>query len=375
MADRIGVLVSGTTVSRGPPPCFARAPLPTPPDRMTLIVERHRGTPEEWDAFGMRQAGWTAFHRHAWRPLLEELYGHECPFLCARDAGGALVGLLPLVRVRSRLFGHFLVSMPFVSYGGPVGSDEAVIALAAFAEQMAREDGARLLELRSARELPLALPVSHKKITVVLPLEGGGKAVFGNLKAKLRSQVRRPQKEGVEVRFGPECVGDFHRVFARHMRDLGTPAQPRAFFEGIARHLGDSAWFGCAYLRGAPIACGAGFAWDGEFEITWASALRAFNHVSPNMGLYWGFIERAADLGLRRFNFGRCTPGSATHRFKAQWGAQDEPLWWYRSALGGAEVGTPSPDSPKFALATRVWQRLPVAVATALGPRIVRYIP
>jgi serine/alanine adding enzyme len=265
--------------------------------------------------------------------------------------------------------------MPFVSYGGPLGDDASVAALTDEAVRMARADGARLLELRSARELPVSLPASHGKITVVLPLEGGAEAVFKRLKAKLRSQVRRPQKEGVEVRFGPECVADFHAVFSRHMRDLGTPAQPRAFFESIASHFGEDAWFGCAYLQGRPIAGGAGFAWRDEFEITWASALREFNHVSPNMGLYWGFIERAANAGLTRFNFGRCTPGGATHKFKSQWGALDEPLWWYRSSASGTDVGTPSPQSPKFALATRLWQRLPLPIATALGPRIVRYIP
>jgi len=341
---------------------------------MPLHVDLHQGSSEEWDGFGVRQPGFTAFHRHGWKGLIEDLYGHECPFLCARDAEGALQGVMPLVRVRSRLFGHFLVSMPFVSYGGPVGSDEAILALVARATTMAEEDGAQLLELRSARELPIDLPVSHRKLTVVLPLDGGAEAVFGRIKAKVRSQVRRPQKEGVTVRFGADRVDDFHAVFARHMRDLGTPAQPRAFFRAIAERFGSDAWFGCAYLNGQAIACGAGFRWGSEFEITWASALREHAKIAPNMALYWAFIERAASEGLERFNFGRCSAGSPTHKFKLQWGAADEALWWYQQKSSD-DAGTPRPDSPKFALATRVWQRLPVPLATALGPRIVRYIP
>ncbi len=339
-----------------------------------LLVEAFRGTAEEWDDFGRAQEGWTAFHRHAWRALIEEIHGHQCPFLCARDSQGKLAGILPLARVRSRLFGHYLISMPFVSYGGPLGSPAAIESLAAHADAMATADRVKLLELRSLRELPLTLPVSHRKITVVLPLDGGAEAVFGRLKSKLRSQVRRPQKEGVEYRFGPECVDDFHAVFSRHMRDLGTPALSRSFFRRIAERFGDDAWFGCAYLAGKPIACGAGFRWDGEFEITWASALREFSHTSANMGLYWAFIERAAEQGLLRFNFGRCTPGGATHKFKLQWGGIDQPLFWYHGTGSGA-ASTPNPDSPKFALATRLWKRLPVPIATALGPHIVRGIP
>jgi serine/alanine adding enzyme len=344
---------------------------------MTLVVERYQGAAPEWDAFGARQPGWTAFHRLGWKPLLEELYGHECPFLCARGPSGALEGILPLVRVRSRLFGHFLVSMPFVSYGGPLGSDPAVLALAARAREMAEADEVRLLELRSARALSLPLAVSHRKVTVVLPLDGGADAVFGRLKPKVRSQVRRPDKDGVTYRFGHDVIGDFHAVFARHMRDLGTPAQPLAFFRGIAARLGEDAWFGCAYLGERPIACGAGLAWPGEFEITWASALREHSRLSANMGLYGAFIRRAAEAGHSRFNFGRCTPGGATHKYKLQWGGVDEPLWWYQWRPEGAtrDGGTPSPDRGAFALATRVWRKLPVAVATALGPRIVRHIP
>lgn len=341
---------------------------------MTIRVSRFDGSDEEWDTFGSRQAGWTAFHRYAWRPLIEKVFGHECIFLAARDEGGMLQGVLPLFRVRSLLFGHFLVSVPFVSYGGPIGSDEAIIALVTYASEMARADGVQLLELRSARALPIALPVSHRKVTVVLDLRGGADAVSKRLKPKLRSQTRRPAKEGVTYAFGPDRVDDFHAVFARHMRDLGTPAQPKAFFREIADRFGDDAWFGCAYLGAEPIACGAGLRWSSEFEITWASALREFNRVSPNMGLYWAFIERASNQGLARFNFGRCTPGSSTHKFKLQWGAIDEDLWWYQQIATG-EGGIPSQSSPMFALATRVWQRLPLSVATALGPKIVRYIP
>lgn len=341
---------------------------------MALRIEQFHGSSSEWDGFVQAQPQWTAFHLYAWRPLITSLYGHEAPFLCARHEDGSIAGVLPLVRVRSRLLGHYIVSMPFVSYGGPLGSEAAVRDLANAAVETARRDGADLMELRSQHPLPLDLPVSNRKITVTLPLIGGPEAVLKALPAKVRSQTRRPFKEGVTVRFGPDVVDDFHQVFARHMRDLGTPAQPRALFRGIAERFGDNAWFGCAYLAGVPVACGAGFKWRDEFEITWASSLREHNKISANMGLYWAFIERAAAEGLTRFNFGRCTPGGATHRFKSQWGAVDEPLWWYQDSADGGK-GTPSADSAKFRLATQVWQRLPLPLATLLGPRIVRFIP
>jgi FemAB-related protein (PEP-CTERM system-associated) len=342
---------------------------------MSVSVKLFTGTAEEWDRFVREQEGWTHFHQYGWRQIFERVFGHECLYLEARAIEGTLVGILPLVRVRSALFGHYLVSVPFLNYGGPLGSTAAVQALASWATERAREDGVKLLELRSRRELPLQLPVSHRKITVVLDLPAGDPdLLFKKFEAKLRSQVRKPQKEGVEVRFGPDQVGPFFQVFAEHMRDLGTPTQPRRLFETIAEVFPD-AWFGCAWLGGKPVAGGAGFTWGREYEMTWASSLYAYNKVAPNMGLYWAFMQRAITEQLTLFNFGRCSVGVGTHRFKRQWGSRDEQLWWYQASPAGVEAGTPSPDDGAFSWGPRIWRKLPLPLATAMGPHIVRYIP
>jgi FemAB-related protein (PEP-CTERM system-associated) len=332
------------------------------------------GPPEEWNEFVRHQPGWTHFHLHGWQQIMRAALGHETVYLAAR-AGGTLTGVLPLVRVRSALFGRYLVSMPFVNYGGPLGEPEAVRALVSAAVQLADESRTRLLELRSACALPVDLPVSHRKVTVVLDLPGDHDALMKAFPAKLRSQVRRPEKEGVTFRFGSGQVEPFFQVFSRHMRDLGTPTQGRGLFEAIAHTFPEDAWFGCAWLGERPIAAGAGFRWGREFEMTWASALSEFNRTSANMGLYRAFMERAIGEGCTRFNFGRCTPGSGTHRYKLQWGGRDEPLWWYQHTPGGKPAATPSPDHGAFSWGPRLWKRLPVPVATALGPRIVRLIP
>lgn len=342
---------------------------------LNVVVEPFLGPAAEWDAFVATVPGHTHFHRLGWLEVMSQGLGHQTFALAARE-GGQLVGVLPLVRVRSLVFGHYLMSMPFVNYGGPLGTVPAVRGLVAEAVRMARADRVKLLELRSRVPLDTELPVSHRKITVVLDLPGTEDLLWKQLPAKLRSQVRRPEKEGVSFAFGPDLVDDFYRVFAHHMRDLGTPVMPRRFFELLPPTFGDSVWFGVARLGDRPIACGAGFRWGDEFEITWASSLREFGKMAPNMGLYGAFMRRAVAEGVRCFNFGRCTPGSGTHRFKQQWGSRDEALWWYQNT--GQTVGTSAPpnqDHGVFAMAAKVWSKLPLGLANALGPRIVRFIP
>ena len=343
---------------------------------MTITIGRVSEAANRWDEFASLQPGFTHFHRLGWKAVIEQVFGHECLYFTAALADGSLAGVLPLVRVKSLLFGHYLVSMPFLNYGGPLGDAPSVRALAAAAEAEARSSGAKLLELRSRVALPLELAVSHRKITVVLDLPGDAPALFQSFSSKLRSQVRRPQKEGVTVRFGSDQVEPFFSVFSRHMRDLGTPTLPLKFFRAIARQFPHDAWFGCAWLGDVPVAGGAGFRWGSELEMTWASSLSAYNKVAPNMLLYWAFMERAVQEGLSVFNFGRCTPDSGTHRFKRQWGSRDEPLHWYQWARSGnASAATPSPDQGAYAWGPRIWKRLPLSIATALGPRVVRSIP
>lgn len=328
-----------------------------------------------WDAFVRQQPGWTHFHLFGWRRVIQEVFGHECIYLTGTRATGELGAVLPLVRVRSLLFGDYLVSMPFLNYGGPLGADADVADLARRAMHIAAEEDVDLLELRCRNELALPLDVSHRRITVVLDLPPEGKdALFKRLDPKVRSQVRRPMKEGVTMRFGADQVEPFFKVFSRHMRDLGTPTLPLHFFDAIRREFPDSAIFGVAYLGDQPVAAGCGFVWENEFEMTWASALKEYNRIAPNMMLYWSFMAEAMDRGMQTFNFGRCAPGGGTHRFKSQWGSRDEKLWWYQKSRS-SQAATPSPRDGAYAIGPRIWRHLPESIATAVGPRIVRYIP
>jgi len=342
---------------------------------MTLRVAPFTGSAAEWDACVQAGAGWTHFHRWGWKAVIEQVFGHECLYFAACDDEGQVTGVLPLVHAKSRLFGDYLVSMPFLNYGGPLGSDDAVRALTAHAVGVARERRVDLLELRSREPLPLDLAVSHRKITCLLDLPpGDAEGAWQRLNSNVRRKVRRAQKEGISVSFGLDQVSAFYDVFSRHMRDLGTPTLPRRLFETLAERFPDDVWFGCAYYQGRPVAAGCGFQWAGEFEMTWVSALQEYHRIYANMLLYWAFIERAANLSLGVFNFGRCTPGGGTHQFKQQWGSRDVPLLWYQH-VAGARDATPSPHERAFAWGPFVWKRLPLAVANALGPAIVRLIP
>ncbi len=335
----------------------------------------------EWDAFVEATPGGTYCHLAGWSRVMGGVLGHECLYAAAREPGGRLAGVLPLVSVRSLLFGRYLVSLPFLNYGGPLGSDEARALLARWALERARSTGVDLLELRSreaAGDPPVPHPElreTHRKLTVVLELPDDPEVLWSDgLRSKVRSQVRRPMKEGLEVRFGAGEVEPFYGLFARNMRDLGTPVLPFELFRALPEVFGERVHFGVVYRKGEPVAGGCAFECAGELEMTWAASLREHSRVAPNMLLYWRFMERAIERGARAFNFGRCSPGSGTHRFKGQWGGADESLPWSAWSPSG-ELATPNPEQGRYALAVRLWQRLPVGVTRVIGPPLARRIP
>jgi len=340
-----------------------------------MRVVRFEGADAEWDELVLACGGGSFCHLSGWRHVLEGALGHRTLRFAALDERGEAVGILPLARVRSRLFGDFLLSMPFLSYGGPLGSTPARAALVAAAVEEARATGVDLLELRSRERLPGDLAVSERKLTVLKALPSTAEDLWEKgLRSKLRSQVRRPQKEGMTAHFGVDVLPRFYGVFARTMRDLGTPVLPRRFFEAVADRFPREAVVGVIEHRGEPVAAGFGFAWGGEVEITWAGALREHAASAPNMLLYWSFMEESIRRRATVFNFGRCSRDSGTHRFKMQWSGEERPLPWAQWSKSGVAT-TPSPDSAKFRLATRVWSRLPMPIANAIGPRISRLLP
>jgi FemAB-related protein (PEP-CTERM system-associated) len=329
-----------------------------------------------WDAFARATPGGTLYHQTAWRRIFMQEFGWNTHYLEVRGEAG-IEGILPLVRLRSRLFGDFLVSLPYVNYGGVVArSKPADQVLCQAAIDLAGSLGVSHVELRELKPREPAWPARTDKVGMEAPLASTGEEHWRRLHSKLRSQVRRPQKEGATTRHGgAELLPEFYAVFARNMRDLGTPVYGRSFFATIARELQEYVEVVIAELGGQPVAASILIHFGGRTEIPWASSLRSVNRLGVNMLLYWACLQRAIERGSTVFDFGRSTRDSGTYQFKRQWGAEPVANYWHYWLRGGGPLPRLNPSNPKFALAIAAWQRLPLWLANGLGPHIVRNLP
>jgi FemAB-related protein (PEP-CTERM system-associated) len=308
--------------------------------------------------------------------VIHRAFGHRTLYLTA-EAGRRIVGVLPLVFFRSRLFGTFTVSMPFVNYGGVLAdSQEAETALLQRAIEATQSAGGAHLELRHTRQHFTDLASKRHKVAMTLRLERTEEAQFQALDRKVRNQIRKGERNGLQAEEGGvELLDAFYAVFARHMRDLGTPVYGKAWFREVLAAFPHSSRLLVVRHEGRPVAASLVHAHADTVEVPWASALRESHTLCANVFLYWQMIRACVARGAVTFDFGRSTPGEGTFHFKRQWGAEPcELVWEYWTSSGGA-VPELNPKNPRFDLAIRAWKRLPLAIATTLGPHLVRNIP
>lgn len=321
-------------------------------------------------------------HDPAWLDILRQALHHKTSVLLDWR-GKRLAGALPLALTRSPLFGKHLVSLPYVNRAGLLASDpESAHTLVAHTERLAKDYDARYLELRHHGEAFPSDRFTHtrdEKKRMVLDLPHTTDQLWTSLKAKVRNQVRKGTQAGLQISFGRESLlPGFYSVFATNMRDLGTPVYPRTLFGAMLNYLGDQCEIALVTQESMPIA-GAILVHDriGKKETTQvpsASCLRQFNSLCANMWMYRQLLDRAISRGAIQFDFGRSSLDSGTYRFKKQWGAKPEPTPW-QVILRRGSLNDARPDAPRNRKRIEQWQKLPVWVTKAIGPRLARGIP
>lgn len=330
-----------------------------------------------WDDFVNKNKKASIYHLAEWRNIIGKIFGHKTYYLYAVDDSDVICGILPLVRLKSRVFGDFLVSMPFYNYGGAVGNSIVVeSALMKHACKLSSGLKASHIEFRDLVEHGSDWQVRKDKVVMELELPSSADELWKGFKPKLRAQIRKPTKEGAQVEHGgSELLNDFYRVFSENMRDLGTPVYSRSFFEEILLKFPNQAFITVVMYQGQPVAVAFLLGYRGRLEIPWASSLRKYNKLGVNMLLYWEVLQKAIDKGYKIFDFGRSSIDAGTYRFKKQWGAQPRQLYWHYCIKENGAMPNITPNNPKYKLAISLWKKLPLPVANFLGPWIVKYLP
>jgi FemAB-related protein (PEP-CTERM system-associated) len=325
-----------------------------------------------WDAFVRACPQATFFHRAGWLGMLEQQFGHRGFFLYA-EQDGEIAGVLPLAQVKSRLFGHALVALPFAVYGGVATSSEAAAAaLEAEAQAIAQRLGVEHLELRNTSARHPAWPQQDLYVTfrkAILPDE---EANMLAIPRKQRAMVRKGIKNGLVSQID-RGVDRFFALYADNVHRHGTPAMPKRYFEALLQTFGDDAEvLVVSAPDGRPLSAVLSFYFRDEVLPYYAGDDESARELAANDFKYWELMRRACRRGLKLFDYGRSKQGTGSFAFKKNWGFEPTPLHYEYCLYKRDAVPQNNPNNPKYQLMIKTWRRLPIGVANWLGPFIVR---
>jgi len=354
---------------------------------MLQLVQYEEKYRQLWDDYVIAHPEATCYHLTAWKRAVARAYERHSYYFIAwsrslENSGaanqGKIVGVLPLFHLKNFLFGNHLVSLPFCDYGGVLADDKHVVrALVQRSTELSRELNNATVEFRNIERVTSdRLITSSHKVRMVLELPGDSEKLWKSFGPKLRSQIRKPQKEGLISKIGGvELLDDFYKVFSFNMRDLGSPVHSKVLVKAVLEEFGESSKLQVVYRSKMPIGAGLILSFRDAVFIPWASTLKQFNPLSPNMMLYWNFLKYAADNNFLKFDFGRSSPEEGTYKFKEQWGAKPSPLYWQYASLKDTQQASVNPlAKEKYSSLVSVWKKLPLPLANMLGPYIRKHI-
>lgn len=324
-----------------------------------------------WDRYVDACPSATFFHRATWRGVIGRVFGHRTHYLYAERRGN-IVGVLPLVEVKSRLFGHALISTPFCVYGGIAADDKrAEIALREAARDLAENLKVDYLELRNRHASDSGWPSKDLYATFRKALDPEPEANFKTIPRKQRAMVRKGIKAGLEAEIDAD-PDRAYALYAESVRNLGTPVFSRRYFRSLKEAFGDDCELLTISHAGTPVSAVMSFYFRDEVLPYYGGGSTAARGLKANDFMYWQVMRRAVEREARVFDFGRSKRGTGAFRFKSHWGFEAEPLHYEYHLVRAKAIPEINPLNPKYRFFINAWRKLPLPVSQMVGPWLAR---
>lgn len=349
-----------------------------PAPRVLTVEELTPPHEAAWDRFVRSTPEGTFFHQLNWRWLVERTFGHRAHYLLARR-GETITGVLPMFELKSLLFGHSLVSIPFAIGGGVAAADpETAQTLLFRAQEIADRLDVDYLELRSEKPASPHLLTKDLYVTFRSDLTQSEDEWLRRMDRKRRQMMNYVLKDKAGFTFstaGIEALPLFYRMFSESMRHHGTPVYPKLFLEELLDRFPTRTNLFFVHHGGKPVA-GVLNLFHGDVIMPfYAGADRSVRPRGVDDYMYLSIWRWGKEHGFRTFDFGRSKRGTGAYEFKARWGMDEVPLAYQYHLVRARELPNVSPANPKYQAAIDLWRKLPLWATQLLGPRIIRRIP
>jgi len=353
--------------------------------RVHIIIEREDS--HSWNAFVESNPCSTPYHLWEFGQALSSTYGYERYYLLARN-DDEVVGVFPLIHIRSRLFGNRLLSLPFCEYGGPLVSsnfgDLAQTAEGLFEEVLTIASSLNIdcIEIRNPSLHGELLEnegchVVRRYVTFEIDLSREKEHLWRSLDKKTRNSTRKAMKSELNV-YEVSQEDDLKEYFLLYLKTQnrhGSPPHDFKLFRNLFRlNAENSMKILIAEYCAKPIA--GAIVFHNKRNIYWWGGVSdpKFRHLNATDILLWKIIEWGHESGFAGLNLGRTRYGTGIYHFKKGWGGIEIPLVDFVYHAESKDASTPDPSEGKYQFLTKLWSRLPVCISRRLGPRIIKQV-
>lgn len=335
---------------------------------LTLTDKRR----QDWDDFVYASDEATFFHLSGWQDIIDSV-GHKCFYLYATQAG-TIVGVLPLARVKSLLFGDALVSTPFCVYGGAVGSDNVKRFLESAAQQLATQLQVQHLELRNQYPQQNSLHTRVQHANFSMALADTPEQILADVKKKQRAVIRHSLNESLNYTLDP-ALDDFYHTYSQSVLNLGTPVFSKTFFTKILEVFPDNSEILTVRKDNKAISSVLSFYFKGQVLPYYGGGIEQARQLKSNDFMYYQLMCHAKlNKQCDQFDFGRSKIDSGAYSYKKHWGMTATELPYQYYLVTADELPNLSPNNPKYQLFIRLWKKLPLKFSQWLGPKLSKYL-
>ncbi|MFT5813094.1 MAG: FemAB-related protein (PEP-CTERM system-associated) [Psychroserpens sp.] len=331
-----------------------------------------------WDEYVNGHINATPYQRFAWLLSVEQAYKHKNVSLIALD-NDKVVGVLPCIKMTFPFSKARYCALPFCDLGFALADNETIIQnLKSESVALLQTDGGKSFEYRDSLKPSPVHELEGQKVRMLLSLPTNAETLMAGFKSKLRSQIRKSEKNGLtySINNSQKQIDDFYHILSINMRKLGSPVHSKKWFQCLFSNYAKHIFLSVVYSDNIPVGGGIVLRNADKVSIPWASTVADYNRLAPNMMLYWSLLAHMCDIGCTEFDFGRSTYNEGTYKFKRQWGAEPVPLAW--SNLAKIEIAVADESTHHVnkirTLVERTWAKLPLGVTTLLGPKIRKHI-
>lgn len=331
----------------------------------------------EWDAYVNSHTHGSFFHLSSWARVVEYATPHKCPYLMA-ETNGEIVGVLPLTLRNSLLFGRAAVCGYFTVQGGALTNDQQTEKLLYdHAWRLTQDFGATSLEVR---QIEAASPTGGD-----WQQKTGASAIFRkhmadttderllSIPRKQRAVVRKSLKQGLAIKSGPEQLKSVYKMYAQSVHRHGTPVFSFRLFEALLNYFPNQIDLSlCLDKDGDPTAGLMSFVFKNEILPYYVGGTVGSRRNHAHEFLYFQLMERSYENGARVFDFGRSRVGTGPFKYKQHWGFEPTPVVTSYRLAPGREMPDLTPGRGKFAVASKIWRQMPLALANLIGPKIAQ---